>query len=67
MVASQWKVNSHSTAEIMVRFHQNLLMQNPPISKAVALQQAALKLRNSSVYEHPFYWAPFIIVGKNDF
>jgi CHAT domain-containing protein/predicted negative regulator of RcsB-dependent stress response len=62
-VVSQWKVNSASTANLMAEFHRNLLLRNPNPSKAAALRHAALKIRRSSLYEHPFYWAPFILIG----
>ena len=31
-------------------------------SKAVALQGAMQELR--SRYPHPYYWAPFVLIGK---
>jgi CHAT domain-containing protein len=62
---SQWKVDSHATADFMLQFHRNLLQKNSHTTKAAALRQAALAVRKSSVFEHPFYWAPFILVGGN--
>jgi CHAT domain-containing protein len=64
-VVSQWKVKSASTADLMIEFHRNLILRNSGDSKAAALRQAALKIRRSSLYEHPFYWASFILVGYN--
>ena len=29
-----------------------------------ALQQAKLKMIDEGKYAHPFYWAPFILIGK---
>jgi CHAT domain-containing protein len=60
-VASQWKVDSESTAALMSEFHRNLKMKK--LSKAEALRQAALKLRENPQYRHPYYWAGFIVVG----
>jgi CHAT domain-containing protein len=31
-------------------------------SKSVALKQAALRLRYD--FPHPFFWAPFVLIGK---
>ncbi len=66
-VVSQWKVESSSTTELMVEFHRNLKPQidgeNQAVSKAQALRRAALKLIRSKQYRHPFYWAPFVLVG----
>jgi CHAT domain-containing protein/Tfp pilus assembly protein PilF len=62
-VVSQWKVESRSTTELMVDFHRNLLGTERPARKADALRRAALKLLKTSRYNHPFYWAAFIVVG----
>jgi CHAT domain-containing protein len=60
-VASQWKVDSESTATLMSEFHRNLKVKK--LSKSEALRQAALKLRENPEYRHPYYWAGFIVVG----
>jgi len=66
-VVSQWKVRSDSTAELMVEFHRLLQARDakgaPRWSRAEALRQAALKLRKSNQYSHPFHWAGFVLVG----
>ncbi len=61
-VASQWKVESSSTTELMLEFHRQLL-SNPRISKAEALRRAATKLLRSRNYRHPYYWAGFVLIG----
>ncbi|WP_200867444.1 CHAT domain-containing protein [Leptolyngbya sp. Heron Island J] len=33
-------------------------------SKAEILQQAQLRLLYSEEYSHPFFWAPFVLVGN---
>src|SRR5262249_23361630 len=44
-VVSQWKVESASTRELMLGFHQHLRAPSrKPVTKAEALQEAALKL-----------------------
>ena len=67
-VASQWKVDSASTADLMVRFHRSLSNQlsksSNLSSKAKTLQQAALGLMKNPQYRHPFYWAGFVMVGQ---
>ena len=64
-VVSQWKVESSSTAQLMVEFHRNLQSKNPKLklSKARALQKAALTVLANKNFRHPFYWAGFILVG----
>lgn len=60
-LATLWSVKDESTAELMTEFYQ-LLLQG--ISKSEALRTAQLKLFKQHQYSHPFYWAPFIIVGN---
>jgi CHAT domain-containing protein/uncharacterized protein HemY len=66
-VVSQWRVESTSTTELMLDFHRRLLVggsaTRSPAPKARALQQAALSLLHGNVYQHPFYWAGFVVVG----
>jgi CHAT domain-containing protein/tetratricopeptide (TPR) repeat protein len=59
-VVSQWKVESSSTTELMLAFHGNL---KSGATKSEALRQAAMKLMTNKKYNHPFYWAGFIVVG----
>ena len=66
LIASQWKVESGSTTEFMLAMHRTLLRQrnkNTEGAKAAALREAALSLLRTRRYNHPFYWAPFILVG----
>lgn len=60
-VVSQWKVESASTRDLMVRFHRRL--QTGKASKAEALRQAALSLQRRPATNHPFYWAGFVHIG----
>jgi CHAT domain-containing protein len=59
-VVSQWSVDAESTTDLMVEFHRNLRAGK---NKVAALRQAELKLLKSRNYSHPFYWAPFIVMG----
>lgn len=60
-VVSQWKVESASTSQLMVAFHKYL--KTSAGNSAEALRKAELSLRNSAEFSHPFYWAPFVVVG----
>lgn len=64
-VVSQWKVDSASTTELMLGFHQQLKSHpaSPPTAKAQAMQTAALQLLHRKQYRHPFYWAGFVVIG----
>ncbi|HXM35417.1 MAG TPA: CHAT domain-containing protein [Pyrinomonadaceae bacterium] len=65
-VVSLWSVESASTTELMLQFHRNLkpLTNGPsPISKAEALRLAQMKLLRDKRYQHPFFWAGFVVIG----
>lgn len=66
-VVSQWKVDSASTTRLMVAFHQGLARHvrraGPLHGKARALRAAQVALMQTPAYRHPFYWAPFVMVG----
>lgn len=60
VVASLWKVDAHSTRDLMVRFHSFI---QAGYDRATALQLAQLEIAERSQYAHPYYWAPFVLVG----
>ncbi len=59
LLLSLWDVDDRSTAEFMKEFYTRL--QNQP-GKAAALRAAMLNLRER--YPHPYYWAPFKLIGR---
>src|ERR1700756_3071937 len=59
LVLSLWDVHDQSTREFMVSFYTHLQRGLP---KAAALQAAMAGLREG--YPHPYYWAPFVLIGK---
>jgi CHAT domain-containing protein/tetratricopeptide (TPR) repeat protein len=59
MILSLWDVHDASTKDFMVEFYAAL---QRGISKPLALQAAMLELRKS--YPHPYFWAPFLLIGK---
>ncbi len=60
-LATLWSVQDQSTADLMTNFYKAL---RPGVSKAQALRQAQLSLLKSPKYQHPYYWAPFVLVGN---
>lgn len=60
LVVSQWKVESVSTTELMLEFHRGL---RAGVGKSEAMRRAAVKLIGDRRYQHPFYWAGFIVGG----
>lgn len=57
-LVSLWDVHDASTTEFMNLFYKNLAH----MTKCQALRMAALEIRKNRV--HPYYWAPFVLVGK---
>ncbi len=62
-VVSQWKVDSVSTSNLMLEFHRNLKAKS---TKSEAMRKAVLKLMQDKQYNHPFYWAAFVVVGDGN-
>jgi len=63
-VVSQWKVASASTSKLMVAFHRQLLASRGKAgATAEALRRAQLATLRGE-YGHPFYWAAFMLVGR---
>ena len=59
LLLSLWDVHDSSTKDFMVSFYGHL---QRGATKAVAVQQAMIELRGT--YPHPYYWAPFSLIGK---
>ncbi len=64
-VVSLWNVNDVATAELMKNFYQNLGRGMP---KDDALRQAKLALtgRSMAIWRHPYFWAPFVLIGDGN-
>jgi CHAT domain-containing protein len=60
LVVSLWTVNDRSTAQLMRRFYEGL---QKGLSKPRALQEAVVEVKAG--FPHPYYWAPFILMGKS--
>ena len=63
-LATLWTVYDESTALTMENFYENITNTQTRHNKANALRQAQLKLLRSKRFSHPYYWAPFIMVGN---
>lgn len=64
VLASLWPVADKSTPLLMEKFYQ-LRSAGPSVPKAEALRLAQLALaRDNPAFAHPYYWAPFILIGN---
>lgn len=71
LVLSLWSVEDEATAQLMQSFYQHL---TTGVGKGAALRAAQLAfIRGTATrdgqatsWQHPFYWAPFFLVGDVD-
>ena len=79
VIATLWSVSDRSTGALMRKFYETWTAP-PGITKAAALQQAQLALLHDQLkpspdsaggdsskarsFAHPYYWAPFILIGN---
>ncbi len=61
-LATIWFINDQASSELVSEFYRQL--KDTSVSKAVALQRAQLKLLDDSVFDHPAYWAPFLLLNN---
>jgi len=59
VLLSLWTVDDDATADLMTHFYRELGITKSPSS---ALRAAQLKLLNET--PHPFFWSPFVLVGR---
>ena len=62
VLVSLWNVNDKATAVFMGNFYRFLAGGDSP---ARALARTKLRMIGSG-YQNPFYWAPFVLIGKAD-
>ncbi|MBI5249884.1 MAG: tetratricopeptide repeat protein [Desulfomonile tiedjei] len=60
VILSMWQVNDDSTAKLFIEMYRNL----KDGSKAEALRQAKLAMLSNQATSHPYYWAPFVLMGN---
>ncbi|NEO47992.1 MAG: CHAT domain-containing protein, partial [Moorea sp. SIO4A3] len=56
------KVEDEATKELMLAYYQRLLDQN--MGRTEALRQTQLQMLKDQRYQHPYYWASFIVSGN---
>jgi CHAT domain-containing protein len=61
-LATLWRVNDPAASLLTVEFYRQL--QEPTASRASALQRAQLHLLENPRYQHPGYWAPFLLLNN---
>lgn len=59
LVVSLWLVQDETTVWLMEKWYEQLVNG---MERAAALRAAQLALK--AVYPHPYYWAPFVLIGR---
>jgi CHAT domain-containing protein len=62
LLLSLWKVADSSTAYLMENFYWHYVVNRQ--TKGRALQLAMQAVRAKPKYSHPYYWAPFVVIGE---
>ena len=62
VLATLWQVNDRSTSLFMQSMYRSRSAQS--LDKAAALRSAQLALLAMPQYRHPYYWAPFVLMGN---
>jgi len=62
VIASLWAVEDAATAELMARFYREMIVNG--LKPAAALRAAQLDLSKVKRYNHPYYWAGFVLQGE---
>jgi CHAT domain-containing protein/tetratricopeptide (TPR) repeat protein len=62
VMASLWTVSDRSTAELMTRFYQGMLVGK--LRPAAALRDAQISMWKDSRWTRPYYWAAFTLQGE---
>ncbi|MFH1197167.1 MAG: tetratricopeptide repeat protein [bacterium] len=60
VIASLWNVDDKATSILMKQFYENL----KSMDKLDALQKAQMYVAGLEQYNHPYYWAPFLLAGS---
>ena len=63
VVMSLWAVDDDATKAFMNVFYKCLVREK--LSASEALHQAMKKMRESTLYNHVKYWAPFVLLGDD--
>lgn len=64
LVVSHWPVGSQATVVLMTEFFRQLAAGRPkPEALALARQKLRQTVRQGVQLAHPFFWAPFVLVG----
>jgi CHAT domain-containing protein/uncharacterized protein HemY len=63
VLATLWSVNDASTSLLMSDFYRRWAAESG-IEKVEALRQSQMAMLHNKTYAHPYFWAPFVLIGN---
>lgn len=71
VAVSLWNVNDRATSELMVAFYKQVVggpggREPKTLAEAMALAKRTMLTSERPAYRHPYYWAPFVLIGSAD-
>jgi len=69
VAVSLWNVNDRATSELMVAFYNQVVggqegREPKTLAEAMALAKRTMLASERRAYRHPYYWAPFVLIGE---
>ncbi len=61
-LATLWRVNDETSADFMQAFYARLAEGDT--TRAGALREAQLEFLDNTVLRHPYFWAPYLLLGN---
>jgi CHAT domain-containing protein len=61
LVTSLWPVSDMETGDLMISYYQKLVKQKQ--ARVAAMEEAMGQMKQK--HAHPYYWAPFIVIGQD--
>ena len=58
---SLWRVNDYATRLLMIKFYEGL-SKNQETHKALRMAQKYLRSYSNGKYDHPIFWAAFVLL-----
>ncbi|MEO0142285.1 MAG: CHAT domain-containing protein, partial [candidate division WOR-3 bacterium] len=60
LIAGLWEIADEASVKLVKEFYSRLKKGE---AKSKSLKEAQIVLLNSSEFSHPFFWAPFVLIG----
>ena len=64
VVSTLWSVEETSASKLVARYYIKLLSPDRP-ARVAAMEEAMKELRTQDRYKHPYFWAPFVVMGMD--